>query len=62
MKPEESQVREIATFHAKETVKALSVAQRMGLMNTEEDLTDLITAGIETALEEFISKNESLTP
>ena len=51
-------IREIAIFHAKETVKALAVAQRMGLMNTEEDLTDLITAGIETAIEDMLSKKK----
>jgi hypothetical protein len=56
MKLSETEIRDLATFHAKETVKAMSVAQRMGLMNSEEDLTDIITAGIETAVEELLKR------
>lgn len=54
-------IRDIALAHAKETVKAMSIAQRMGMMNGEEDLTQLVAAGIETALEELISKNTNQT-
>jgi uncharacterized Rmd1/YagE family protein len=45
---------EIAKDHATMTVKSLALAQSMNLVSTEEDLTNLIAAGIETALEDFL--------
>jgi hypothetical protein len=39
--------------HAKEAVKAMAVAQRMGMMNSEEELVSIVAAGIETAIEDF---------
>jgi hypothetical protein len=53
-------IREISEQYASETIKALSIAQKMGAVSTEEDLRNLIAAGIETALEEFISKLEKV--
>lgn len=46
--------------HAVDLVKTLAVAQRMNMVQTEEDLTNLMAAGIETALEDFIQKMDSL--
>ena len=36
------------------TVKSLALAQSMNMVSTEEDLTNLIAAGIETALEDLL--------
>jgi hypothetical protein len=47
-------IAEIAKEHAIMTVKSLALAQSMNLVSTEEDLTNLISAGIETALEDFL--------
>lgn len=51
-------IADIAKSTASDTVKALAVAQKMNMINTEEDLTELIKAGIEAALEELIAKLE----
>ena len=53
MEENQLEIRDIATAQAQETVKAIAVAEKMGLLNSEEDLTMMIAAGIETALEEF---------
>lgn len=53
MDAEMETIRELALKHAKDTVQAMAIAQRMGMMNSEEELVNLIAAGIETALEEF---------
>jgi hypothetical protein len=53
MDAEMEMIRELALKHAKDTVQAMAIAQRMGMMNSEEELVNLLAAGIETALEEF---------
>jgi hypothetical protein len=57
---EQFNIIDIAKSHAVDTVKALAIAQRMNMINTEEDLTSLISSGIETAIEDFIQKTEEL--
>ena len=49
-------IAEFAKEHAVSLVKTLAVAQSMNLVNSEEDLTSLISAGIETAIEDFMIK------
>lgn len=44
---------------AKQTIQALSVAQQMGMVGTEAELTLLIAAGMETVLEEFANEIET---
>ena len=45
---------------AKQTIQALSVAQQMGMVGTESELTLLIAAGMETVLEEFAEVIENM--
>ena len=52
-------IAEIAKEHAIMTVKSLAIAQSMNMVSTEEDLTNLISAGIETAIEDFLEALES---
>ena len=47
-------IAEFAKDHAVSLVKTLAVAQSMNMVSTEEDLTNLISAGIETAIEDFM--------
>jgi hypothetical protein len=49
-------IKEIAAEYAGTVIKSLAITQNMGLMATEEDLRNLIAAGIETALEDLIVK------
>jgi hypothetical protein len=53
-------VREFSVKHAVEIVKAIAVSEKMGILNTEEDLTTMIAAGIETAIEDYYQKLENL--
>lgn len=53
-------VREFSVNHAVEIVKAIAVSEKMGLLNNEEDLTTMIAAGIETAIEEYFEKIKNL--
>jgi hypothetical protein len=53
MDVEMGKLRDLAITHAKDTVQAMSIAQRMGMMNSEEELVNLVAAGIETAIEDF---------
>jgi stage V sporulation protein SpoVS len=53
MKLSQTEIRDLAVQHAKEAVKAMAVAQRMGMMNSEEELVSIVAAGIETAIEDF---------
>lgn len=53
-------IREFSSSHATEIVKAIAVSEKMGLLNSEEDLTSMITAGIETAIEEYYQRFENL--
>lgn len=53
-------VREFSVSHATEVVKAIAVSEKMGLLNNEEDLTSMIAAGIETAIEEYYQKLEEI--
>ena len=53
MGAEMEMIRELALKHAKDTVQAMAIAQRMGVMNSEEELVNLLAAGIETAIEDF---------
>ena len=50
----ELNIQQIAKDHATMTVKSLALAQSMNMVSTEEDLTNLIAAGIETALEDLL--------
>lgn len=50
----ELNIQQIAKDHAAMTVKSLALAQSMNMVSTEEDLTNLIAAGIETALEDLL--------
>ena len=52
----EPSILKIANEYAEHTVKSLAHSQRMGLVSNEEELTSLISAGIETALEEYASQ------
>ena len=53
-------IREFSVAHAVEIVKAIAVSEKMGLLNNEEDLTTMIAAGIETAVEDYYQKLENL--
>ena len=46
-------IEKIAKETAEETISALALAQQMGMVSSQADLTTLIASGIETALEEF---------
>lgn len=48
----------IAKAAATETVSALGLAQQMGMVTNQNELTVLIASGIETALEEFVERLE----
>lgn len=48
----------IAKTAANETVSALGIAQQMGMVTNQQELTVLIASGIETALEEFVEQLE----
>ena len=50
----ELNIQQIAKDHAAMTVKSLALAQSMNMVSTEEDLTNLIAAGIETGLEDLL--------
>ena len=52
----EPSILKIANEYAEHTVKSLAHSQRMVLVSNEEELTRLISAGIETALEEYASQ------
>lgn len=53
-------IREFSTSHASELVKAIAVAEKMGMLNTEADLISIATAGIETAIEDYCQTLENL--
>lgn len=52
-------IQQIARTGAIETVQALALAQQMGMVNSQEELTELIAAGMETILEEYIQQVEN---
>jgi hypothetical protein len=58
---EQSLIEKLARTGAEQTVQALAIAQQMGMVTSQEELTVLISAGMETVLEEYISavENES---
>lgn len=49
----------ISKAAAEETVQALAIAQQMGMVNSQAELTALISAGMETAIEEYIMQVEN---
>lgn len=55
-------IADFAKDHAVSLVKTLAVAQSMNMVSTEEDLTNLISAGIETAIEDFMITLDSPKP
>jgi hypothetical protein len=52
-------IEKIAREAAEETVQALALAQQMGMVSSQEELTVLIASGIETALEEYVIEVEN---
>jgi hypothetical protein len=52
-------IEKIAREAAEETVQALALAQQMGMVSSQEELTVLIASGIETALEEYVIQIEN---
>lgn len=52
-------IQKIAAEGAQQTVQALAVAQQMGMVGSESELTILIAAGMETVLEEYVSAVEN---
>jgi len=52
-------IEKIAREAAEETVQALALAQQMGMVSSQEELTILIASGIETALEEYVIQIEN---
>lgn len=52
-------IEKIAKEAAEETVQALALAQQMGMVNSQAELTVLIASGIETALEEYVIQIEN---
>lgn len=52
-------IQEVAAEGAKQTVQALAVAQQMGMVNSEAELTILLAAGMETVIEEYLSRAEN---
>lgn len=52
-------IQRIAAEGAKQTVQALAVAQQMGMVGSEAELTILLAAGMETVLEEYIAATEN---
>jgi hypothetical protein len=59
MENQEGLIQKIAREGAEQTVQALAMAQKMGMVNSEEDLTVLIASGMETILEEYINQIEN---
>ena len=54
-----SLITKIAREAAEQTVQALALAQQMGMVNSQEELTVLIESGIETAIEEYVTQVEN---
>lgn len=52
-------IEKISREAAEETVQALALAQQMGMVSSQEELTVLIASGIETALEEYVIQIEN---
>lgn len=52
-------IEKIAKEAAEETVQALALAQQMGMVNSQAELTVLIASGIETAIEEYVVQIEN---
>jgi hypothetical protein len=53
MNESENIIKNISESQSADLVKAIAVAEKMGLLNTEDDLRSILAAGLETALEEF---------
>ena len=49
-------IKELAAEYAGTVVKSMAISQQMGMMASEDDLRNIIAAGIETALEDLIVK------
>jgi hypothetical protein len=52
-------IQQIARTGAIETVQALAHAQQQGMVTSQEDLTELIAAAMETILEEYVQQVEN---
>ena len=52
-------IQAVAAEGAKQTMQALAVAQQMGMVNSETELTVLLAASMETVIEEYISRVEN---
>lgn len=52
-------IQAVAAEGAKQTMQALAVAQQMGMVNSETELTVLLAASMETVIEEYISRAEN---
>lgn len=59
MESNQDLIQKIAAEGAQQTVQALAVAQQMGMVTSEQELTVLIAAGMETVLEEYIAAVEN---
>ena len=55
----EELIKKLAREGAEETVKTMAMAQKMGMINGEADLVELISAGIEAVLEEYVVEIEN---
>jgi adenylate kinase len=56
---QKSLIEQIAQEGAQQTVQALALAQQMGMVTSQEELTVLIASGMETVLEEYIERIEN---
>ncbi len=53
---ENSLIEKIAREAAEQTVQALAIAQQMGMVTSQEELTVMIASGMETVLEEYVQQ------
>jgi hypothetical protein len=53
---ENSLIEKIAREGAEQTVQALAIAQQMGMVTSQEELTVMIASGMETVLEEYVQQ------
>jgi hypothetical protein len=54
-----SLIEQIAKEGAIQTVQALASAQQMGMVTSQEDLTQLLQSGMEVVIEEYIQRIEN---
>jgi hypothetical protein len=59
MENQEGLLQKIAREGAEQTVQALAMAQKMGMVTDESSLTEMIKTAMETVLEEYVNQIEN---